>query len=176
MRVQEQLASSPKGPDLLADYRAYAQSRKEFLAKLGLGTSCRDPLAEFSEILVAALLEAKIASSRVQKGFDLVRQNGRRVQVRYLCNPSRRWINEHYIYFAHGVDDYALVIIEDLDIASVLLFPKKTIGQVAPLLEKRHPKQDVSIHFTQRNYQTILAQQSEFALLGVELYRFENTQ
>ncbi len=157
---------------LLALYRGYTQSRKQFLAAMGLPTSCRDPLAEFSEILVAKLLDAKMAGSRVQKGYDMVKPDDRRVQVRYLCNPSQGWINEHYVYFAGGVDDYALVIIEGLDLSSVLLFPRETIGQVATLLKKRHPKRDISIQFTQRNYRTILAKQSDFAGLGVEIYRF----
>ena len=158
--------------NLLAHYRDYVQARKRFLTTISLPTSCRDPLAEFSETLVAAILDAKMAGSRVQKGYDLIRQNNRRVQVRYLCNPNQGWINEHYIYFAEGVDDYALVIIGGLDLESVLVFPKETISQVAKLLNKRHPKQDISIQFTQKNYRTILAKGSDFANLGVEIYQF----
>ena len=167
-----QTTSSTQTSNLLAHYRSYTQSRKKFLAEMGLPTSCRDPFAEFSEILVAKLLDASTARSRVQKGYDLVKSDGRRVQVRYLCNPSQGWVNEHYIYFDNDVDDYALVIIEGLDLSSVLFFPKETIGQVATLLKKRHPKRDRSIQFTQRNYRTIHTNQADFAALGVETYRF----
>jgi hypothetical protein len=172
--MQAQSNPTSQVADLLTSYRSYARSRKQFLAASGLPDSCRDPLAEFSEVLVAAVLNASKADSRVQKGYDLTRPNGRKVQVKYLCNPSRGWINEHYVYFADGVDDYALVIFEGLDLRAVIIFVRESISQVAALLKKRHPKQEVSIQFTQRNYRTILTRQAEFFGLGIELHQFEN--
>jgi hypothetical protein len=174
--MQTQTSSTSQVADLLAHYRDYAQNRKKFLAVSGLPDSCRDPLAEFSEILAAAVLNASKADSRVQKGYDLTRTNGRKVQVKYLCNPSRGWINEHYVYFADGVDDYALVIFEGLDLRSVIVFARESISQVTALLKKRHPNRDLSIQFTQQNYRTILARQAEFLGLGIELHQFENVQ
>lgn len=73
----------------------YSLARREFLAELGLGRSNRDPLAEFSEGLVAALLGGTLATSRVQRGHDLVAPRYGQVQVRYLANPPGPWINEH---------------------------------------------------------------------------------
>lgn len=69
----------------LGPFHEYMQARCEFLKSVECSTSCRDPLAEFSEWLVAQLLSATFAASRVQKGFDVIRQNGRQVQVKYLA-------------------------------------------------------------------------------------------
>ena len=79
--------------ELLDAFRVYADARLKFLSQIGRGASCRDPLAEFSEVLVACLLNAKPADSRVQKGYDPIRPNGRRVQVKYLANPQHPWVN-----------------------------------------------------------------------------------
>lgn len=158
--------------DLMASFQDYAQVRKHFLSRINLSTSCRDPLAEFSEMFSAVLLEAKIADSRVQKEYDLIRPNGRFVQVKYLCNSSQKWVNEHTIYFNEHVDDYALVIFENLDLRSILIFPRESVSQAARLLQKRHAHQDKSIQFTQRNYKTILVKQDDFSELGIEIFQF----
>lgn len=158
--------------ELLAYYHEYAQIRKRLLTRIKIPSSCRDPLAEFSEVFVATLLGARMADSRVQKGFDLIKQNGRRVQVKYLCNPDQNWINEHTIRFVKEVEDYALVIFEGLQLKSVLIFPKKDTSKVAKLLKKRHANQDKSIQLTHRNYLTILERRSEFAALGVEIFQY----
>lgn len=129
-------------------------------------------MAEYSEVLVAVLLDAKMADSRVQKGFDLIRRNGRRVQVKYLANPTQRWINEHEIIFTNEIDDYALVIFGGLDLESVLIFPAETMGRITALLRKRHPKQDTTLQFTQKNCCTIIQNKSDFIALGVEIYLF----
>jgi hypothetical protein len=70
--------------NLLAQFRAYASARISFVGHLKRDRSCRDPLAEYSEVLVGLLLEAKHADSRVQQYYDLIRPNGRRVQVKYV--------------------------------------------------------------------------------------------
>ena len=46
----------------------YARGRAELLEAIGVTGSNRDPLAEFSERLVAALLDGELASNRVQRG------------------------------------------------------------------------------------------------------------
>jgi hypothetical protein len=157
---------------ILTEYQVYAEARRHFLSNIGLALSCRDPLAEFSEVFVAKLIGAKIADSRVQKGYDLIKQNNRYVQVKYLCNQNKKWINEHEIHFVESVDDYALAIFEALNLETILIFLKETTSQVAQILKKRHANQDKSIQFTQNNYRTILKNPIGFQALGVEIFRF----
>jgi hypothetical protein len=95
------------GVDRLLDaLLGYRQSRKRLLASLGCPASNRDPLAEFSERLVAGLLGGALAASRVQKGHDLVTLAGQTVQVRYLANGSGGWVNEHTVSFDGHLDWY----------------------------------------------------------------------
>ncbi len=159
--------------ELLSQFESYSKSRGRFLEQLNLSKSCRDPLAEFSEVLVGKLLNATLADSRVQKGYDLIKPNQRLVQVKYLCNPSRNWINEHPVKFPDSVDEYALVIFVSLQLESVLVFQRETLWQVCALLGKTHPNQDTTLQFTRRNYENIISGKSEFEKLGLEIFRFE---
>ena len=129
--------------------------------------SNRDPLAEFSEHLVAALLDATVATSRVQAGWDLTDQAGRTVQVRYLANPSERWINEHVVDFRGGADRYALVVFEDLDPRAVIVFEREQLAGVGDALGKRHRDLDVTLQLTQANYRRLRAAPAEFEPHGV---------
>lgn len=160
-------------PTINADLEAfhkYMAARTTFLTTVNCTTSCRDPLAEFSEWLVAELLSATLATSRVQKGFDVVRPDGRQVQVKYLANPSSKWINEHHVKFPDETHEYALVIFEEFDLSAVLIFNRKTIGDVCTQLGKRHPRQDQELQFTRRNFLAILDQPETFERLGVFVY------
>jgi len=157
--------------DLLALLQDYARARAEFLAQIERPTSCRDPLAEFSEVLVARLLNAECAGRRDQKGFDLIRPDNRRVQVKYLSNPDWNWRNEHTIDFTGGCDDYALVIIVDFRVEAVLVFPRESIARVYTVLGKRHRGQGSRLLFTRRNCEVILESPAKFQELGVEVYR-----
>src|SRR5687767_5040124 len=95
---------------LLAAYSAYRDARILLLRELECLASNRDPLAEFSERLVAKMLGGELAGSRVQAGYDLVTPTGQRVQVKYLANPAAAWVNEHHVHFGHpDCDVYALV-------------------------------------------------------------------
>lgn len=153
--------------EMLKALRTYREARATFLRALGCDTSNRDPFAEFSEHLVASLLDAELAASRVQKGYDLTEASGRRVQVRYLANPGDRWVNEHLVDFRADCDRYALVVFEAFDPKSVLVFDRTTIGDVCAALGKRHPNQDVVLQLTRRNYQQLLDMRQDFVRLGV---------
>jgi len=157
---------------LLKALHTYSEARTLFLSQIGRGGSCRDPLAEFSEILVGYLLRAVPAGSRVQKGYDLVKPNGRHIQVRYLANPKGKWVNEHVVDFTSGCDEYALVIFVALQLQSALVFQRETIGEVCALLGKRHPNQRITLQFTQRNYEAIIKEPSRYQALGVIIYQF----
>src|SRR4051812_43189234 len=85
--------------ELLAALDEYRRGRQLLLNAMGCADSNRDPFAEFGERLVAALLDGELASSRVQKGWDLIAADGDRVQVRYLANPANMWVNEHLVEF-----------------------------------------------------------------------------
>lgn len=134
--------------------------------------SCRDPFSEFSEIIVAQLKQATHASSRVQKGYDLISKEGKFIQVKYLSNPDNKWINEHPIVFDEDLSEYALVIFVGLKLESIIIFPRETLGKVCRHLGKKHPKQETTLQFTQRNYKMILDNEDTFASFGVEVFQF----
>ncbi|NCO65016.1 MAG: hypothetical protein COW32_02290 [Candidatus Aquicultor secundus] len=152
---------------IIAAYKQYRIARLDLLAHLELPSSNRDPLAEFSEWLVAFLVGGSLVNSRVQKGYDVIGPEGETIQVKYLANPKGKWVNEHRIYFSQEMDLYALVIFVDLEIAAALIFPKTSIGQVCQALRKRHPDQDVSLQLTQRDFNYITDNLQLFEALGV---------
>lgn len=140
------------------------------LIHLGLADSNRDPLAEISERLVAALLGGTLAESRVQKGWDLLTSEGNRVQIRYLANPADRWVNEHLVDFRTlDCDSYALVVYEALSPKAVLVFSPGSLEAVGEALGKRHGQRDVTLQFTRRNYLQVLGESDRFAALGVDV-------
>jgi hypothetical protein len=155
---------------LLDTLSVYRQARQALLGGLGLAGSNRDPLAEVSEHLVAALLDGTLATSRVQKGWDLTTSDSKTVQVRYLANPSDGWVNEHLVDFrSGGADRYALVIFENLEPKAVLVFNRGTLAAVGERLGKRHGERDVTLALTRRNYRQLLAERDAFRALGVEV-------
>lgn len=136
--------------DAFDEYRA---ARLKLLTELDCASSNRDPMAEFSERLVARLLDGALATSRVQPGYDLTTPTGERVQVKYLANPAAGWINEHHVHFGHpDCDSYALVFFEDLLPIAVTVFPRGRIAEVCSALGKRHPNQEFTLQLTQRKF------------------------
>ena len=160
----------PKFSDDISIFHAYRDARRQFLHAIGCDTSCRDPLSEFSERLVCQLLNGTLATSRVQKGYDLITQDGNRVQVKYLANPSGRWRNEHTIVFAPETDRYALVFFEDFEVEAVLIFPRERLSEACFALKKRHPDQENKLQFTQVNYRSIVNNVADFEKLGVTCF------
>jgi hypothetical protein len=163
---------TPRLDDLRSALAAYRRGRAAFLNALGCADSNRDPFAEFSERLVAALYDGVLATSRVQKDFDLVTPDGLKVQVRYLANPADRWVNEHRIYFDDDVDRYSLVVFEGLDFKAVLTFSQATLGAVCAALGKRHPDPERQLQLTRRNYWQLLEERDRFADLRVDVTTF----
>ncbi|TDA69365.1 MAG: hypothetical protein D9V47_05535 [Clostridia bacterium] len=84
---------------LIKYFQEYWRARLALLERLGCPHSNRDPLAEFSERLVASLLGGRLAESRVEKGYDVLRPDSGRVQVKYLANPDGTWVNGHTVRF-----------------------------------------------------------------------------
>jgi hypothetical protein len=152
---------------LLGALSTYREARRRFLVALGCSGSNRDPLAELAERLVLAVLGGKIAESRVQKGYDLIMEHGETVQVRYLANPADRWVNEHLVDFRGGCDRYALLIVEDLDARSLVIFAKSGLSSACTKLAKRHGNQDVTLQFTRANYRAIASEPDRFTPCGV---------
>jgi hypothetical protein len=153
--------------EAMAMYRA---ARRQFLEALGIPASNRDPLAEFSERLVAELVGGQLAASRVEKGYDVVGENGCKIQVRYLANPAGKWINEHLVKFDDGGDFYALVIVEALEPVAVIYFPRDGLHAVCHKIGKRHPDQGTTLQLTQRNEKTLLADRAGFRELGIRMW------
>jgi len=163
---------APELQELIQAFQDYAQIRSRFLRLLSVPRSCRDPLAEFSEVLVSRLLGAQRVASRVQKGFDLISPDGKHVQVKSLCNATTPWVNEHHIRFGEGVDLYALVLFEAMGLKTVLVFPRASLAQIGLRLGKRHPRQDSELQLTQKNVHRILQERVFFESLGMRIFDF----
>lgn len=74
-------------PALRDAYAEYARGRLAMLTALDLDGSNRDPLSEFSERLVRDLVGGVFPTSRVQRGYDVIGPDNRKIQVKYLANP-----------------------------------------------------------------------------------------
>lgn len=155
----------------LSALQTYLSARQALLREIDCCGSCRDPLAEFSEYVVARQLNARLADSRVQKGFDLVDPAGRRIQVKYVSNPNGKWINEHTVVFPIEADVYALVVFEAFELRAVLVFPRESMPSAGRLLGKRHPDLERTLQLTQRNFLRILQEQDTFEALGLRVFR-----
>lgn len=133
---------------LIGAFESYRLERAAFLEKPGCPGSNRDPLAEFSERLVKALIDGRLAESRVQKGYDVISSAGEKIQIKYLANPDNKWINEHRIEFSSHMDLYALVFFENLRLVAVLMFSRTGLEAVCQQLNKRHPDQHMVLQLT----------------------------
>ena len=155
---------------LLKAVQSYRQARALFLQALGVPISNRDPLAEFAEGFVHALVGGTLATSRVQKGYDLVDPSSARVQVRYVANPPGEWVNGHTVAFDPDVDAYALMLIEGLEPRAVLWFERDTLRAVCAALGKRHPDQDRLLQLTPSNVNRLITDRATFRALGVRVW------
>lgn len=147
----------------------YRTARHTLLRKVGVPLSNRDPLSEFAEVFVAALVRGTTATSRVQAAWDVEAPDGARYQVKYLANTIDSGVNEHHIRSMPAVDCYALVLIEDFTVAGVLAFPPD-LSNVCAALNKRHPRQDSELQFTRINWLSIRDNPDRFRALGVRLW------
>lgn len=163
------MGTASQAGELLTAFAEYRAARLKFLQRIGRPSSNREPLAEFSECLVAHLLDGTLADSRVQKDYDVIGPGGQRIQVKYLANPRGYWVNEHHIHFRGEMDAYAIVFFEELEPTHVIVFQRENLEKVCRQLGKRHPHQDSILQLTRRNFQTILANPEEFEQLGVKV-------
>jgi hypothetical protein len=162
--------SKPNWQELRAAFERYARGRAELLEAIGVTGSNRDPLAEFSERLVAALLDGELATNRVQRGWDVL-AGERGVQVKYLANASDEvWVNEHHIHVTAEMDDYAIVFFEALLPVTVIVFACDRLLDIATALRKKHPNRETTLQLTRVNYREMVAEQDRFAELGVRLF------
>ena len=155
-----------------AAFDRYMAARAEFLVDLGLPASNRDPLSEFSERLIAAILGGEPAQSRVQAHYDVVAPGGRQVQVKYLANPADQpWVNGHTIVANEHMHAYAIVFFEALAPVAAIIFATDRLADVYDHLRKRHPHRGTHLQLTQANYATMLRNTMQFTELGVDVYR-----
>ena len=158
---------------LLNAFNKYRDARINLLTQLRLPDSCRDPLSEFSEALVAAVLRAQLAENRVQEGFDMITPTGERVEVKYLSNPSTEWRNWHTIKFTPLRDKYALVYYEDLSPKAIFVFPRQGLQEICQALGKRHDRQETELQFTKNNYRDLTKSPERFQRLGMQIILLE---
>jgi hypothetical protein len=156
--------------ELLGEWGEYRSARTRLLAALDLPQSCRDPLSEFSEGLVAGLLGGELASNRVQKGWDVQASIGR-VQVKYLANSSQgSWVNWHVVEPTGDMDWWALVVFLDLMPVAVHAFPSGDLTPFCEALGKRHGNQSTTLQFTKTNHRDICADPEKYRALGMKVF------
>lgn len=160
----------PDPADLIGSLAVYRLARRELLAAAGRPTSNRDPIAEWAEALVEAVIDAPRVSNRVNSGHDLVDVTGRRIEVKTLANtPGLPWVNWHVITTHPGRDLYAIVVIEDLAPLGLFVFDLSRLADLGALLGKRHLGQKARIEFLERNARSIMDDPARFAEAGVAL-------
>ena len=158
-------------PELLVHFDSYRRERQRLLRDMERPDSQRDPLSEFAEHLVAALLGGKLACSPVQQGWDLKRPNGSRVQVKYLANPSMdQWPNEHEVRFPAQADEYALVVFVALAPQWVFVFKRGQTEPIYELLKKRHKDRESTLQLTRKNVRAIAGNPAVFEGAGMRLF------
>jgi hypothetical protein len=155
--------------ELMAALDRYRPARRALLRVLALPDSNRDPICEFCEHLAQALLGGALADNRVQRDWDLLLADGAPAQVRYLANPSERWVNEHCVRSIPGVEWYVLVLLEGFDVAGVLAFPSD-LSRICAALGKRHGQQAGTLQFTRRNWWAIRDAPQRFESLGMRVW------
>ncbi len=152
-------------------YQKYVDARNALLNELNLKRrSNRDPLSEFSEWLVKELVEGTLAENPVQKAWDIQTLNGDTYQVKYLANSADKWVNVHPILVNEMMNYYTLVIFESLLPQAVIIFPVQNLALIGKELRKKHLNLDISLQFTQSNYNQIISNPALFKNLGVRLY------
>lgn len=146
------------------------------LGDLGIPQSCRDPLSEFAEQLVARLVGGTLAKSRVQPYWDVESDLGR-IQVKYLANPSDgSWVNWHVVEPTEHEDWWALVVYLGLMPVAVYLFPSGDLTEICEALGKRHGNQSCTLQFTKNNHRDISADPQKFEALGMRVFLLEQAE
>jgi hypothetical protein len=168
------IADDPeRAAELLAAVEEYRLARERLLSVLGPRLSNREPLTEFAEHFVAALMGGRLAVSPVQAYWDIELDDGAKVQVKCLVNSAdpgpKAWVNEHLVRSLRGVEWYALVIIEGFKVSGVAAFPPM-LGAVCRALGKKHGDQDTTLQFTRRNWFAIRDHPDRFRDLGMRVW------
>ena len=126
-----------------------------------------------AEEIVVRLYGGKRAPSRTQKGWDVTSADGLKIQVKYLANSHPgRWVNEHEVVFPKEARFYAVVIIQDLKLQSVVVFDKKHVKTIREALDCRSQHSKPGFCLTKRRYDKIVDAPEDFASVGVTLHRF----
>jgi hypothetical protein len=159
--------------ELLAALEEYRVARERLLKILGPRMSNRDPLAEFAEHFVAALMGGRLAPNPVQAYWDIELPDGAKVQAKYLVNSadssSKAWVNEHLVRSLPGVAWYALVVIEGFRVSGVVAFPPG-LGPICRALGKQHGDQDMTLQFGRSNWLAIRDHADQFRALGMRVW------
>ncbi len=158
--------------ELVEALERYREARLKLLGVLRLPLSNREPLTQWSEHLVAALLGGQVAESPVQPGWDVTTPAGEKVQVRSLTNKAGlpgAWVNEHRVVIPSGVHRYALVVFEGLRPVTVLMFPAD-LRDINAKLKKQTKDQGSVLELTRANYLDIVQNPTVFQRLGIGIW------
>lgn len=164
------VSDRPRATVHLSEWTTYLAARRRLLTFLDIERSNREPMAEFSEVLVRDLVAGELAPSRTEKGWDVRTPDGEKIQVRYLTNRTGNWSNWHWVGCSDLYDWYALVIFIDLTPAAVHMFPATDLTAICTALKKRHANQSRFLSYTYGNYVAISSDPSRFEQLGMRVW------
>jgi hypothetical protein len=168
---------------LMETWNDYQAARVHLLSHLHRPKSLRDPVGEWSEMLVKQLLHGSfpvkpdLSIDPVRKGYDLVLdKDGTQVQIKSLSNPKEKWVNPpDPIQFTNNIGAYAIVFFTDLRPEVVLVFPKQ-LKPIRERLGKQPSKQDTELLLTQRNFEQILKDKRAFTSLGIRIWCYDKSE
>ena len=161
-------ANMDGGLDLLA---GYCEARRELLKAVGVSDSCRDPLAEFAEWIVARWTNGRLADSRVERGYDVISSDGRKLQIKCLSNPAHVARNGIVVRIPPEADDFVVVWYKDLTLQAIVLMPRKSFADVYTRLGKRHSEPGERLDLYEADIDRMLKSHTEFTSLGVRIWK-----
>jgi hypothetical protein len=164
------MSSNDEKQRLINLFLKYRNERKNILKTIEREKSNRDPLCEFAEKIASVILDARRAENPVQKGFDMIDNQGKKIDVKFLSNPKDSWVNWHVIYASDLRDQEALVYYEDLEPKFMFVFELERIGKLTKALGKRHKDLDTSLQFTKTDYIKLTSDPKKYKEYGVKVF------
>jgi hypothetical protein len=161
--------------ELIQQFDEYVTCRNRYLRTLNLSSSNRDPGYEFAEHFIAAIVGGKLADSRVQSGWDVMRPDRRTIQVRTLWNTHvNTWLNEHTIKFPQSADEYVLVIFLNHKPRWIVAMDRSAMPVLRTLLKKTN-KAKSEITLTASNLKAMCDRPQDFEDIGVRVIELPHT-
>lgn len=163
---------------MVAQYRSCRRSflrevNKVIGGKLDYAAYQGDPIPRYAEALVCVLLGSRPSERRNQPGWDAVRPDGRKVQIKVLRNPSQyEGPNALKLDGSAATNEFAVVFVVNYHPELIVIIPKDRVSDVYNVLGKRHAGagSKLTLRHTDRRKFTHPGNSDVLAKLGVEMH------